>query len=343
MKGADPRLLLHTLYGEDNWPAPFHALRALELVQEGTPIDDAVRRQRTTRRRIDALLSANNPFKDVVGVDWNDISSEAVAKSRRGLAQLLVGRAAELAFEDFYRQEMGTQEFELRDLREGRSDTDYRLLNGQKRPLYRINIKFIGSSFRRAPELVGLQPEDCFPLATYKIFNALKKQEQEHLPYIFLVVFVRTLNVDLIASHIPDKFAEFMAVLRTSPKTGLPRRDTEDRIITWTAQQRSPAFTLTYDRVRLAEWYVLSARKADKLLRDQLFDRVYGLRIRGFAQQFRSAELDMHFSLESDLVPLTFFSNCCATRVKRSWRPCLSVEQSSKIKRYALSMQVVTA
>jgi hypothetical protein len=64
---------------------------------------------------------------------------------------------------------------------------------------------------------------------------------------------------------------------------------------------------MTYDAVRSAAWYVLSARKADKLLRDLLFDRVYALKIRGFAQQFRGAELDMHFSLKADLVALKEF------------------------------------
>lgn len=299
--------LLHRLYGEDDWPAPFHALRGFELAAKGMPVDEAARRVGTTRKRIQSLLGAANPIAELVGSHWESIAGEVLSRSRRGLAQLLVGRAAEIAFEDFYREEMGTQEFELRDLRESRSDTDYRLLNGRKRPLYRINIKFIGSSFRRAPELVGLQPEDCFPLATYKIFNALNKQEQEHLPYIFLVVFVRTLNTELIGSHIPNEFSEFMALLRISPKAGLPSRDIEDRIISCIIQQRSPAFSMTYDAVRSAQWYVLSARKADLLLRNLLFDRVYALKIRGFAQQFRGAELDMHFSLEQDLVPLKGF------------------------------------
>jgi hypothetical protein len=35
-----------------------------------------------------------------------------------------------------------------------------------------------------------------------------------------------------------------------------------------------------------------------------LGSRVYALKIRGFAQQFRGAELDMHFSLKNDLVTM---------------------------------------
>ena len=43
------------------------------------------------------------------------------------------------------------------------------------------------------------------------------------------------------------------------------------------------------------------------LLGDLLFDRVFAMKIRGFAQQFRRAELNMHFSLSSDLVPVEKF------------------------------------
>ena len=42
---------------------------------------------------------------------------------------------------------------------------------------------------------------------------------------------------------------------------------------------------------------MLSARRADKLLRELLFDRVFALRMRGFARVFGRAEIDMHFSL----------------------------------------------
>ncbi len=63
----------------------------------------------------------------------------------------------------------------------------------------------------------------------------------------------------------------------------------------------------TLARILNADWYVLSARRADLLLRDKLFDRVFALKVRNFARAFRSAELDMHFSLSEDLIPLREF------------------------------------
>src|SRR6185436_8456222 len=103
------------------------------------------------------------------------------------LGQLILGRAAETAFEESYKSTMETEELELRDVREGGTDTDYRLYNGKGKPVYRLNIKFHGALFRRAPELVGLDPQDCFALATYKIHSALEKQVQDQLPYFFAV------------------------------------------------------------------------------------------------------------------------------------------------------------
>jgi hypothetical protein len=52
---------------------------------------------------------------------------------------------------------------------------------------------------------------------------------------------------------------------------------------------------------------VLSARRADRLLREKLFERVYAVRVPGFARLFGKAELDMHFSLAQDLRDLHGF------------------------------------
>jgi hypothetical protein len=38
-------------------------------------------------------------------------------------------------------------------------------------------------------------------------------------------------------------------------------------------------------QLEAADWRVLSAAKADRLLRELLFDRVYAVRVRGFASE----------------------------------------------------------
>jgi hypothetical protein len=253
-----------------------------------------------------ARTSAHPEF-DIIGVHPDDLTEEDLKRAATILGGLLLGRAAEIAFEDIYRQEIGPDaEFKLVDLREGRTDTDYRVLNGRDRPIYRLNIKFFGSTFRRGPELVGIDPEDCFPLATYKIFGALQKQDEEHLPYVFTIVGVPNLTAVSIRDQLPERHVQIVALLSKSDRVS-GKRNFEDRIVERIVAENSPAFTAVYGQIRSAEWYVLSARKADNLLRSLLFDRVYALKIRGFAQQFRGAELDMHFSLTNDLVTFKNF------------------------------------
>jgi len=219
------------------------------------------------------------------------------------LGNLIVGRCAERVFVERYKREAATNELELSDLRDSRTDTDYRLLNGRGRPVYRINIKFVGSVFRRAPELVGLQPEDCFALATYKIGAALQKQMADRLPFLFIIVSVPGMSAEAIGAKAPADMLEFLGLVTQAH--GIPKkRDIQDRVVTALEEGRDPGFFDVLQRIESGNWYVLSARRADKLLRELLFERVYALRIRGFAQQFRGAELDMHFSMSKDLTPL---------------------------------------
>lgn len=229
---------------------------------------------------------------------------DAVRKNvRQILGNLIVGRCAEITFEALYKQHMHTTELELRDLRESRSDTDYRLFNGRGRPVYRVNIKFHGSLFRRAREMVGLDPEDCFALATYKIHGALKKQEADELPYIFVVVSVPNLTAESVGSEVPADLLDFVSWV-TASRNVPAKRDIEDRVVDVLQEEGLPVFEATRERIEKAGWYVLGARKADKLLREMLFERVFALRTRNFSRQFKGAELDMHFSLSNDLTPL---------------------------------------
>lgn len=307
MSPPDLVAFLKAAYPQGPWPKPFHILQGLEMITTGTSVADAAKAVRTTPKILTLLDGVANPEYQLLGTNPSKLTSEDRKKAGVILGQLLIGQAAEIAFEDIYRSGIGPGvEFKLVDLREGRSDTDYRVLNGRDRPIYRVNIKFFGSTFRRAEEMVGLQPDDCFPLATYKIFGALQKQEKEHLPYIFAIVGVPALTAVSIQDQLPADFVEIVALVSKSERVS-GKRNFEDKVVEIIVAQNSPAFRAVYDRIRQANWYVLSARKADKLLRELLFDRVFAMKIRGFAQQFRSAELDMHFSLKGDLVTLNEF------------------------------------
>lgn len=265
----------------------------------------AAQRVRTVPKRLRRAHEAADPFNDVLGEPLPP-ASKVLNDRAPMLGNLVLGRAAEMVFEELYRREMPDTEFNLEDLREGRSDTDYRMRNGQGRPVYRINIKFHGARFRRAGELVGLDPEDCFALATYKIDSAIKKQNQEHLPYFFAIVGVSDLTAAVVGNQIPQDVTEAVSYLGQARRKP-PIRAIEDAAVEYLIRSKAPVVINTVDAIRKADWYMLSARRADKLLREKLFNRVFALRVRNFARAFRGAELDMHFSLSNDLTPLPTF------------------------------------
>ncbi len=225
------------------------------------------------------------------------------------LGQLLLGFLAERAFESIYKRTLGTSELHLEDAREGRTDTDYRVLNGKGRQIFRINIKFHGTLFRQAKELVGLAPEDCFALAAYKIKQGLDKQEREVIPYLFVVVSCPVSALD-VGAAIPKGLVDLACLIHASKKvTG--KRKIEEKIIEHLASGNVRSFDKTLEnlasKLESAIWRVISARRADKLLREKLFDRMYAVRVRSFTRSYRNAEVDMHFSLAEDMTPLTEF------------------------------------
>lgn len=289
------------MFNQQSWPKPFPVIRRLGEPHSTAEIADLARSCGLTRKRVKEIFDAEDPVVALFGSSAPD--ERASRRARQILGNLIVGRCAEIEFVDRYRREAATNELNLVDVREGRSDTDYRLLNGKGRPVYRINIKFVGSVFRRAQELVGVEPTDCFALATYKINAALQKQEADRLPFLFIVVSVPGLSAESIGARADAATLEFLGLL-TQAKGITGKRDIEDQVVANLEAQQNPAFVEILDRVRHGSWHVLSARRADKLLREKLFARVYALRIRGFAQQFRGAELDMHFSLRNDLTTL---------------------------------------
>ncbi len=280
-------------------------MQGLQRIQAGESASVAAKAVGTNAALLQKLKKSPTPLKELLGVTPDDTPDNLIERTTLILGQLLLGRCAEMAFEGIYVQEMGTTDIALIDLRESRSDTDYRLRNGQNRHLYRINIKFHGARFRRAKDLVGLDPEDCFPLATYKIHGALQKQDEEHLPYIFAIISVPDVSARETGMLVAENSIRTLAFLRHAKVAGM--RDLEDRLVKSFIDKGAEPYAATYQKVLKAEWRILSARRAANLLRDKLFDRVYALRVRGFAQQFRGAELDMHLSIAQDMTPLREF------------------------------------
>lgn len=305
--------LLHiarTVYGSDPLPKEFQILDSALSVAAGSDPAALARRFGTTARRLQLLSESGDPLSDIFKTRLSDETPESVAKTRAILGQLLLGVLAERAFEVIYRAELGTDDLQLEDQREGYTETDYRVLNGGGRPVFRLNIKFHGTIFQRAKALVGLEPDDCFALATYKINQAVLRERHEVLPYVFAIVSVPGLTAEAAAGVISGDLLGLAALVHRSK---MPRkRAVEDAIIRHVTSAEADTSVraqvgMFVERIRTAKWRLISATKADRMLRELLFERVYAVRVRAFNRNYRNAEVDMHFSLEQDLTPLPTF------------------------------------
>ena len=300
--------LLASVFPNDPPPKHLNLLWAAGLIKrKEADLESAARRAQTTTRHLTTVLASSDILAASLGTPIPPLERETAERVRQSLGQLAIGNLAERVFEEIYKDTVGTTELELRDDRGSRGETDYLVFNGQGRQVFRINIKFHGSLFRKAEEIVGLDPRDCFALATYKIHAALNKQDTEHLPYIFVIVGVPGLTGSQIGELVPENLVHLAALPRAISRIGGVRY-IEDRIVEFLATEPT-RFHLegAVTQIRDASWFVLSARRAELLLREKLFQRVYALRVRSFARNYRGAEVDMHFSLARDLTPLAEF------------------------------------
>jgi len=235
-------------------------------------------------------------------ISYEKLTKKAVlAHRRQGIAQMLLGALAERRFEELSDEITGPGVLRLEDHRPSRTDTDYRLLNGSGNPICRLNIKFHGTLFRDAKKYVGLDPEDCFALATYKINNALRRQEEEGLPYVFLVLSVPEMSASEVARLVPPDYVWTLAVLRG-------RRVVEEAIVErLRADDHRERFQTIFQKMPEGKFRIISARRAYNFLREKLFERVHALTLKGFTRRFRNAEVDMHLSLSTELTPVRNF------------------------------------
>jgi hypothetical protein len=298
---------IRRVYSDAPLPRPF---RLLEIITGSATESEGV--VRVQKSRLHALRQAPDPILEALGCELVVArADQALARSRRIIGQLLLGQIAERAFEKIYKTTMGTDDLHLEDDTKTRNETDYRVVNGHQRPVFRINIKFHGTLFRNATDLVKLEPTDCFALATYKIYQGLQKQEREVLPYLFAIVGVPGLTGAAVGAAIPEDLAHLGAVVQSARKLQ-GKRGVEEAIVAYLSQHSAdgPFRTMVLDlisQIESAEWRIISARKADQLLRNMLFERVYAVRVRSFARNYRNAELDMHFSISQDLTRLAEF------------------------------------
>lgn len=265
--------------------------RAVLRIFEGERVEDVASDTRVARRFLQTWSEAVQADGLYSWLGKPEPDDPRLKRAREGIAQILLGLLAERHFESLAVAMIGDRGYRIEDQRVGRTDTDYRLIDPDDRPLFRMNIKFHGTLFNAAKEYVNLEPADCFALATYKISAALKRQQDEALPYLFLIISVPDFPRETIELSISDDWAWLAAISGRNVEEAIVRLLSSDP---WVEPIRT--------RIAQAEFRVLSARRANNLLRELLFERVHALRLRGFNRLFRGAEINMHLSLSTEMI-----------------------------------------
>lgn len=228
------------------------------------------------------------------------------AAKRNRLAGLIVGKIAEQEFEQRYRTLMQGQEFDFEDQSGAGTETDFLVLNGKGRRAFRINIKAHGTFFKEAKKFVGLEPEDTFALATYKIKDANKRSREEALPFLFAIVSSDKLATGPIAAALPPEVGH-LADRLTLYKGVKGLRALEDALVDDMLDAAHygtmPLVTDLRDAVRDASWRIISAVKADHLLSTLMWERVPSVAKRTNLSGNQS-QPNMHFSLSQDMIAL---------------------------------------
>jgi hypothetical protein len=161
--------------------------------------------------------------------NWHPGVSRPIRRQKR-FAGVVVGSVGEQEFERSYNALSVGQEFKLADQTKEGTDTDYLTVDAKERPAFRVTVKMYGSRFYNSLQFVGLEPEDTFGVATYKIRAAVRKSQREALPYLFAIASNEALRADAVAETLPDEVAHLLdtSTLYVGP-TGW--KTVEDRLV----------------------------------------------------------------------------------------------------------------
>jgi hypothetical protein len=267
-------------------PAPERAVPLLEAAKTAVP-----------GAHLDSILASV--------ATRNELAAPTPSKRNR-VAGLTVGKVAEQEFERRYRTVMKGQEFDFEDQSTAGTETDFLILNGRRRRAFRINIKAHGTFFEQAEKFVGLQPDDTFALATYKIKDANRRSKDEALPFLIAIVSSERLATGPIANSFPGEVALILDRL-TLFKSIKGLRALENAVVEHMVDPSGygsgPLITGLRAAVRDASWRVISAVKAEHLMNELMWERVPAMAKRNFSGN-RESQPNMHFSLSEDMIDL---------------------------------------
>src|SRR4029079_17456709 len=91
------------IFPTGTWPRPLHLLQALSLCESGTLLSEAAKAVSTSQATLKIETAASDTVSAVLGLDLNQIDDRHRRRATQILGQLLLGRCAEIAFEQIYK------------------------------------------------------------------------------------------------------------------------------------------------------------------------------------------------------------------------------------------------
>jgi hypothetical protein len=228
------------------------------------------------------------------------------------LLNLLLGRLGENYFERLIKTKLPGVELrshtaashliEQEERKYGITNYDV-LLQGKN--LFHANIKVHATQFREAQRMVGLDPDNCFPLAVYKILSGSGEQRRTNIPFLFLV---------FICWDLRKTIAQYTSALeeplqqRVGKAFGKGKRDRakQDALVNEIVSlwQGNDTWSMLLRELEKSEHRVISPEKALHLLIENIEERCPALVI----PRFRFAgEINMHLAIREEMTDLEDF------------------------------------
>lgn len=210
-----------------------------------------------------------------------------------GFQNMIVGTIAERAFRD---EHLATLEpdFEIVDYISKGENRDFGVVReGLELP---INVKVASTLFRKAKTVVGLDPEDCVPISAYKAIGASEKVPG--LVYVDLVDFALREKVDDFTAALAGDIGVGYHLFSWFGGTG--SKKAQDEYAKALFDQHGEALKALVPGA--TSFRVISAERVLAILRENP-RRVPGLGVRGAGTGGFNAEVNVHVSVEHEMVP----------------------------------------
>ena len=88
-------------YANEPWPRPFHVLEGLQKIDAGATLEEAAKAEGTSVHHLKKAQESRHPEIDILSP--SALTDDDLKRAGTILGGLLLGRAAEIAFEDIYR------------------------------------------------------------------------------------------------------------------------------------------------------------------------------------------------------------------------------------------------